>query len=317
MGDLAIRIENLTFDFGPLRALDNVTFDVPKGVIFGLLGQNGSGKSTLVRLLLGHLTPSHGRAQILGLDPRTDGDEIRLRTGVLLEQTSLHDRLTAEENLDYHGRVYEMAPEVRQARIEELLKAFDLWERRGEPMAHWSRSMKQKLAVARALFHRPELVILDEPTAGLDPGAAAALYERFISIAAREQTTVFLTTHKLAEAEEVCDMVGVLRDGKLLAVGPTEELKTQAGTPMLEITGTGFDEDVIALLARRREVAAIQVEGDHLTIELYDRAAHSWPLINLLVESGADIEEVHKTWVGLEHLMQQPPLEDDSVAVVP
>jgi ABC-2 type transport system ATP-binding protein len=312
VGDFAIRTENLTFDFGSMRAVDNVTFDVPSGTVFGLLGHNGSGKSTIVRLLLGLLTPSHGRSQVLGMDPRADGETVRQQIGYLLEQSGLHDRLTAEENLEFHGRASDIATEARQARSVELLQAFDLWDRRMEPVAQWSRGMKQKLAVARALFHRPQLVILDEPTAGLDLASAASLYERLIDIATHEQITVFLTTHKLAEAEQVCNMVGVLRDGKLLAVGPTAELKAQAGMPTLEITGTGFDDNILALLARRREVASIHADGDHLTIELRERDAHSWPLINLLVESGADVEEVHKAWAGLEYLMQLP-LQDNTL----
>lgn len=316
MGEFVIRTENLTFDFGPIRAVDNISFAVPAGVVFGLLGRNGSGKSTMVRLLLGMLSPSHGFATVLGLDPSRDGEEIRRRVGVLLEQSGLHDRLSAEENLDYHGRSFEIPDSERRTRIEELLHGFDLWERRDEPLAQWSRGMKQKLAVARAFFHRPELVILDEPTAGLDPEAAAALYVRFMEIAAQEKTTVFLTTHKLDEVEQICDMVGVIRNGKMLAVGPTEELKAQAGAPTLEITGSGFVEDIVALLKRRREVASIHVETDRLVIELSTRDAHSWPLINLLVESGADIEEVHKTWTGLEHLMTLPPVPDGPMPLI-
>ena len=309
MDELAIRVENLTFDFGPIRAVDNLTFDIPRGVVFGLLGPNGAGKSTLVRLLLGLLTPSHGRVQVLGLDTRQDGEEIRRRTGALLEQSSLYDRLTAVENLDYHGRVYEMSEAERKVRVEELLTSLGLWDRRSEPIANWSRGMRQKLAVARALVHRPELVILDEPTVGLDPEAAASLYQEFVDIAAQEGISVFLTTHKLADVEKLCAMAAVMRDGKLMAFGPTSELRAMGGMPVLEITGSGFTDNMIALLSRRREVASIKSQRGRLTVELSDRNAHTWPLINLLVESGADIEEVRKSWTGLDYLLTAPPVD--------
>lgn len=309
MGDAVIRAENLTFDFGSMRAVDNLTFEVPAGVVFGLLGPNGAGKSTVVRLLLGLLTPTHGRAWVLGHDTRVDGEAIRRATGVLLEQTSLYDRLSAEENLEYHGRIFDMPDNARKLRTRELLTALNLWDRRSEPVSHWSRGMKQQLAVAKALFHRPQLAILDEPTAGLDPKAAAALYASLTEIAARENITTFLTTHKLEDAEQLCSMVGVLRDGKLVAVGPTVDLRARTGMPLLEITGSGFSDNMVALLARRREVGAIRRERGRLWVELTDQNAHTWPLINLLVESGADIEEVHKSWAGLENLLAQPDAE--------
>ncbi len=309
MAEMVIRTENLSRDFGHLRAIDRVSLEVPEGVVFGLLGPNGAGKTTMMRLLTGLIEPTAGRALFLGMDTRTDGELIRARTGAMLDSGELYDRLTAVENLDYFGRIWQMSADDRKARIQELLTPLGLWERRDEPIGGWSRGMKQRLAVARALIHRPRLVFMDEPTAGLDPLAAAALHDELLLLAAREGVTVFLTSHKLAEVERLCAMVGVLRQGKLLAVGPISDFRGRGGVPMLEIVGSGFTAEVVELLSRRREVASIQAHQGRLLVELTDGSTHTSPLINLLVESGADVEEVRKNQASLEtvflHLMQE------------
>ncbi len=175
MTDSIIHTEQLTRDFETVRAVNNVSLDISPGIVFGFLGPNGSGKTTTIRLLLGLLEPTQGRAAVLGFDTRTHGDAIRERTGALLEYTGLYERFSAEDNLDYFGRIYRLVKADRQARSKELLTHFGLWDRRTEALRDWSRGMKQKVAVARALLHRPKLIFLDEPTAGLDPIAAAAL----------------------------------------------------------------------------------------------------------------------------------------------
>ena len=203
MTDLAIQTENLTYNFpNKVCALDTVSLKVPQGNIFGFLGSNGSGKTTTIHLLLGLLKATSGGAKVLGFDTNTQSREIRARTGVLLEHTGLYERLSAEDNLEYHGRIYRLPTKERHARIKELLTYLGLWERRYDKVGKWSRGMKQKLAVARALLHRPPLVFLDEPTAGLDPMAASALGDLLLELVNREGVTVFITTHHLAEAEK-------------------------------------------------------------------------------------------------------------------
>ena len=169
----------------------------------------------MIRLLLGLIEPTAGSAVVLGHDTRTDAGAVRARTGALLEHTGLYERLSAYDNLDYYGRIWHLPAADRKARVQELLTRLGLWERREEPVVQWSRGMKQKLAVARVLLHRPALVFLDEPTAGLDPVAAAALRHDLDGLAEREGVTVFLTTHNLAEAEQLGDQVGVIRAGRL------------------------------------------------------------------------------------------------------
>jgi ABC-2 type transport system ATP-binding protein len=289
----AIRTDQLTRDFGALRALDALSLEVPSGTVFGFLGPNGSGKTTAIRLLLGLLDPTAGRAEVLGFDTRTAAGEIRERTGALLEHAGLYERLSAEANLDFFGRIWRMNAGDRAARIRELLGHFGLWERRRDPAGTWSRGMKQKLAIARSLLHRPTLVFLDEPTAGLDPVAAVSLRSDITALAEREGTTVFVTTHNLAEAEKMCGLVGVVSRGRLLGVGTPEQLRTANGRPTVEIVGGGWDRATIATLESRFEVAALEVGESELRIELASGASAA-PLVRILVEGGAQIEEVRR-----------------------
>jgi ABC-2 type transport system ATP-binding protein len=187
----------------------------------------------------------------------------------------------------------------RRARIKELLTHLDLWDRRKDQVGKWSRGMKQKLAVARALLHHPPLIFLDEPTAGFDPVAAAALRNDLASLVAREGVTVFLNTHNLTEAEKLCTQVGVIRQGKLLTVGNPDELRLRTGGPQAEIVGSGFNEQTLALLQERPEVAHVELHNSHLTIELRGESKIG-PLVSLIVRSGADVEEVRRGKASLE-----------------
>ena len=183
MSGVAIRVEGLVRDFPKVRALDHLSFDVPSGIVFGFLGPNGAGKTTVIRVLLGLVDPTEGRSEVFGFDPRCNGDAVRARAGALLEHNGVYERLTAYQNLDFYARVWRLSRGDRHARIRELLSQLGLWERRDEAVGSWSRGMKQKLAVARAVLHRPPLVFLDEPTAGLDPVASASLRDDLARLA--------------------------------------------------------------------------------------------------------------------------------------
>lgn len=302
MSDLAIRTENLTRDFKKTRALDNLCLEVPRGIVFGFLGPNGSGKTSTIHLLLGLLEPTLGRASVLGFDTKTNGDRIRHNCGALLEHHGLYERLNAQDNLDFYGRIWGLPTPDRKARIKELLMNLGLWQRRREIVGKWSRGMKQKLAVARALLHRPELVFLDEPTEGLDPISAAALRDELAELVIREGVTVFLTTHNLAEAEKLCHQVGIIRQGKLLAAGNLDELRASAGGSRVEMIGSGFTAEVLDKLKDRAEVARLQYtqnNQNHLTIHLQNTVSVA-PLVSLLVREGVEIEEVRKGKASLE-----------------
>lgn len=294
MADPIILAEHLSRSFGPVKAVDDLTFEVPAGVVFGFLGPNGAGKTTTIHLLLGLMQPTQGQAWVMGFDIRKQAEEIRAFSGALLEFSGLYERMSAEDNLELYGRIYKMPTAERRARTRELLEHLDLWERRKDQVGTWSRGMKQKLAVARALFHRPPLVFLDEPTAGFDPVAAAALRRDLAGLVAHEGVTVFLNTHNLSEAEELCAQVGVIRAGKLITMGSPESLCLRAKSPRVRITGRGFDERLAALLRQRPEVAHVDLLPDHLEIELLDEKSRSGPLVSLIVQNGGEVEEVSR-----------------------
>ena len=300
MTESAIRTEGLTRDFATVRALDDLTLEVPSGIVFGFLGPNGSGKTTLIHLLLGLLEPTRGRASVLGFDPRAQSADIRARTGVLLEHHGLYERLSAEANLDFAGRIARMPEAPRRDRIEQLLTHIDLWPRRAEPVGDWSRGMKQKLAVARALMARPRLLFLDEPTAGLDPLAAASLRDDLSRLVAGDGMTVFLTTHDLAEAEKLCARVAVIRDGHLLAAGSPAELRRRAGGQHAEITARISDVATIALMRSRPDVATV-AEQDGVVIIALREGAEAAPVVSALVRAGAAVDEVGRRDADLEH----------------
>ena len=234
MTGLAINTMGLSRTFGGRDAVVNLSIEIPRGSIFGLLGPNGAGKTTTIKLLLGLTEPSGGNARVLDLDVRTQASAIRQRCGALLEHAGLYERLTAEENLDFFARIWRFTAQQRRDRVRELLAGIGLWDRRKEIVAQWSRGMKQKLAIARALLHRPELVFLDEPTAGLDPSAAHALRHDLLKVADHDGVTLFITTHNLAEASKFCERVGVLKEGRLIALGTPAEVMSDAKAADLE-----------------------------------------------------------------------------------
>ena len=296
---VAIRTWGLTHDFPGVRALDDLDLSVPRGSIFGFLGRNGAGKTTTLRVLLGLVTPTSGDARVLGYDPRAQSIEIRRRCGVLLEHSGLIERLTAVENLDLYGRICRLPRTVRRARIEELLGRIGLWDRREEPVRGWSRGMRQRLAIARALIHRPSLIFLDEPTAGLDPVSAAEVREDLLRLAARERVTVFLTTHNLAEAERLCDRVAVVRRGRALSIGAPGEIGARYTRRQVRLRGDGFTENALSLIAERPEVHAVEREQGGALVSLADDARVS-SLVTFLVRIGVGLGEVTPVGSSLE-----------------
>jgi ABC-2 type transport system ATP-binding protein len=304
MDQIAIRTESLTREFGSVKALDNLSLEIPAGIIFGFLGPNGAGKTTTIRLLLGLLEPTSGRAEVLGYDTRTQADQLRSQVGALLEHSGLYEQMSAEDNLEFYGRANLIPVADRVPRIHELLVEMGLWERRHDPAGTWSRGMKQKLALARALLHHPRLVLLDEPTAGLDVQAAVAVRENLSTLAAREGVTVFLTTHNMTEAEKICAQIAVIRQGNLLAIGSPDELRAKTGKPQVVISGRGFTEYVINSLRRQPEVESVEQQNQHLVIHL--RHEPNVPaLVSLLAGEGVQVSEVRQGKASLEEIYLQ------------
>ena len=293
----AISTHQLTRDFKSIRALDQLSITVERGTIFGFLGTNGAGKTTTIRLLLGLIAPTSGHAHVLGHDTHTQAHLIREKCGALLEHTGLYERLSAIDNLEFYARAWKLSAQARANRIQELLTHFSLWERRKESVGNWSRGMKQKLALARALLHHPELVFLDEPTAGLDPVAASNLRDDLSSLAKNEGITVFLTTHNLAEAEKLCHQVAVIQAGKLLAIGTPNQLISQ--DTHVRIIGSGFTQAILDKVGQQSDVVAYKIQDGQLHLHLKSGTTTA-PIVTLLVSHGVSIEEVIREQSTLE-----------------
>jgi len=225
--DPAILVHHLTRRFGEKVAVDRLSLEVHSGEVFGFLGHNGAGKTTTIRLLNGILSPSEGQMTVLGMDPATQGPALRRRTGVLTETPALEELLTARDNLRIYGDLYGVPRTEIAGRAERLLTTFDLADQADKKVQSYSKGMKQRLALARAMLHNPDMLFLDEPTDGLDPVAARLVRELIMKLSHQEKRTVFLCTHNLVEARLLCDRVAILEQGHLRALGTPAELIRQ------------------------------------------------------------------------------------------
>lgn len=255
-----IKVENLSKKFGEVNAVDNVSFEVAAGEIFAFLGPNGAGKTTSIKMLTTLLSPTSGQITIDGLDPVTKPLEVRRRFGIVFQDPSLDQELTAYENMEFHGIMYHVPRKIRRERIEMLLKLFELWERRDSFVKEFSGGMKRRLEIARGLLHTPKILFLDEPTLGLDPQSRNQLWTHVKNLNQSEGVTVFLTTHYMDEAEKVANRVAIIDHGKIVAMGSTDELKTQTKTSSLEeaylaLTGSSIRDEKADSAAQMREMA--------------------------------------------------------------
>lgn len=255
-----IRVEHLTKKFGDFCAVNDVSFEVLKGEIFAFLGPNGAGKTTTIKMLTTLLTPTSGVLEIDGLDPRTESNEVRKRFGIVFQDPSLDSELTASENMELHGVFYHVPRKVRAERIEYLLRLFELWERRSEPVKSFSGGMRRRLEIARGLLHTPKILFLDEPTLGLDPQTRNQLWTHVKNLSQSEQVTVFLTTHYMDEAERVAQRIAIIDHGKIVAQGSPQQLKEQTGTDSLEgaflaLTGSTIRDETATAADQMRRVA--------------------------------------------------------------
>ena len=304
---IAIRTEGLTRCFGGTAAVDGLSMTVRRGEVFGFLGHNGAGKTTTVRLLNGVLDPSAGRAEVLGLSPATEGARLRRRTGVLTESPALDDRLTAREALRFAGEMFGVPAGELPRRIDAVLEEFGLGGRAGERVGGYSKGMRQRLALARAILHAPELVFLDEPTAGLDPVARLGVRDLVERLARGEGRTVFLSTHDLAEAQALCDRVAVLQHGRVIALGTPAELAGRLGTrAALELEVDGVEtERVASLLAGWGWTAGVEGAG-RVRVDAVERGAVPGIVARLAAED-----------VALYRVApREPTLEDAYLALV-
>jgi ABC-2 type transport system ATP-binding protein len=245
-----IEVKNLVKKYNNFIAVDDVSFDVKQGEIFGFLGPNGAGKTTTIKMLTTLLEPTSGNILINGFDPEKEQEKARESFGIVFQDPSLDDDLTAYENLDMHGMLYGVKAKDRKERIKNLLNFVELWDRKNELVKHFSGGMKRRLEIARGFLHHPKILFLDEPTIGLDPQTRNHIWNYLKKMNKEEGTTVFLTTHYMEEADKVSDKIAIIDHGKIVAQGTATELKNQTKTnsleeAFLELTGKEIREEKV------------------------------------------------------------------------
>ncbi len=275
MAGPAIAVSDLSYSYGDNLAVDNISFDVAEGEVFGFLGPNGAGKSTTVRLLTGQLTPQTGKAELLGMDIVSERKQVQQQIGISFETTNLYDQLNAVENLNLFARLYKVADFDALALLEKV----GLGGREKEHVAHYSKGMKQRLMMARALVSRPKLLFLDEPTDGLDPVSTQTIHA-LIESATREGTSVFLTTHDMVEADKLSDRVAFINEGQIVALDTPAQLKQRFGMRALKVEvlldsgetalrEVALDEDQTAAAVHNlfRQEHVLTVHSEEATLE--------------------------------------------------
>ena len=229
-----IEVKNLIKKYGDFIAVNDVSFDVQDGEVFAFLGPNGAGKSTTIKMLTTLLHPTSGSIKLDGLDPVEEPEQVRRLFGIVFQDPSLDDDLTAWENMDLHGVLYDVPDQLRWQKIEELLNYVDLWDRKDGFVKSFSGGMKRRLEIARGLLHEPKILFLDEPTTGLDPQTRGLLWDRLQELNKTEKTTIFLTTHQMEEADRIATRIAIMDHGKIVAMGTSAELKKQTNTEFLD-----------------------------------------------------------------------------------
>jgi ABC-2 type transport system ATP-binding protein len=300
---IAIETTQLSRQFGTQLAVDSLSLRVPAGSIFGFLGPNGAGKTTTIRMLTGLIQPSAGSAYVGGLPLGQQNDAIRRAVGLLTETPGLYEKLTPLQNLTFFAQLYGLDAQEAQKRAEFYLQRFDLWERRNDLVGGFSKGMRQKVAITRALLHDPAILFLDEPTAGLDPEAARIVRD-LVRMLQDEGRTIFLTTHNLQEVEELCDIIAVFRT-RLIALGTPTELRDRLFGRGTVIELQGDAAQWLGLVTGLPGVRSVAAEGNTLRIVLEQPEQQNPQILNALVQAGAAIRYV----LPLAHSLEQVYLE--------
>jgi len=293
-----ITVENLKKGFKGREVLKGITFSVKKGEVFGFLGPNGAGKTTTMRCLLGLLRPDAGKVSVFG-ENMAESDRLRRRIGVLLEKDGLADRLTAYENLDYYARLYDV--QNQEERIAGILGFTGLADRRDSLVGTFSTGMRRKLGIGRAILHDPEVLFLDEPSAGLDPEAQRMVRDLIADLSREEEMTVFVNSHNLDEVQRVCSTVAILHDGRIRAFDTVERLRSGGGAEVRFVLSNGASaERALAVLSAMQGVDEVSREGEGVSARLAGSDVPS--LVKAVVDAGCAIEEVRKDHRSLEEI---------------
>jgi ABC-2 type transport system ATP-binding protein len=284
-----IETQGLTKKFGTLTAVDAVTFKVGEGEVFGFLGPNGAGKTTTVRMLCCLISKSSGTAQIGGYDVGDDGESLKIRKmiGLVPDNVGLYEALSAYKNLDIYGRLYGCGETQRKENIQRILTMLGLWEKRDVAAGTFSKGMKQKLAIARAMIHDPQLLFMDEPTANLDPESAKTVRD-FVLELKKEKRTIFLNTHNLDEAQRVCDRIAILNT-KLMATGTPDELERMVGGKKTVIQVEQVSDGMLDALQKRFPGGKMTVDGVRVTIDIPEAEMMTPDIVQTVVQAGGRV----------------------------
>lgn len=296
--EFAIKVENLTKRFNGFTAVDSISFSVEKGEIFGFLGPNGAGKTTTVRILTGMIAPNSGSAEVDGLPVDRNVENLHEVIGLLTESTGFYENFSAIRNLEYFAGFYSEIDVSKQ--VEKHLKSVGLWGHKGNKVRTFSKGMKQRLAIARALLHEPHVVFLDEPTAGLDPESAQDV-RLMIKNLKEEGRTVFLCTHNLSEAESLCDRIGVIKT-QLITLDTPEKLQEKVFKREVIVEMDSIDPAIIENLRKLSFIKLIRQDGNKLIIQLEDTESNRPLLVKSIVESGGMIQNVFEEKHSLEEV---------------
>lgn len=285
-----IRMENLRREFGKVLAVDDLSLHVSEGEVFGLIGPNGAGKTTTVRMLCCLIEPTSGTAYIgdneIGREP--DSLNIRQMVGLLPEAPGLYERLSPYRNLDFFAQLYDVPQVKREQKIKELLEMLGMWKKRDDPVNTFSKGMRQKIAIARALVHDPKILFLDEPTSGLDPRAAKTVRD-FLSELGREGRTIFLNTHNLDEAERLCDRIGVVNT-KLVATGSPQELKRMFWGRTSVVQLKSVSPAIISAVEALPFAKNVRTEDSKLLVDLEDPEEENSTLTETIIKNGGKVQ---------------------------
>jgi ABC-2 type transport system ATP-binding protein len=295
-----IDTKDLTRKFGNLTAVDNLTLRVEDGEVFGFLGPNGAGKTTTVRMLCCLIGKTSGQATVgnYSIDKEEDCLKIRKMVGFLPENVGLYDSLSAYRNLDFYGQLYEVPEPKRKENIERLLKLLGIWERREDAAGTFSKGMKQKLAIARALIHDPQLLFLDEPTANLDPEASKTVRDFVIELK-KEKRTIFINTHNLDEAERLCDRIAILKT-KLIAVDSPKNLQRSLYNRKTIIHLDNVSEKLVAAVQKLSAVKNVRTNENKLILDIDTPEKDNPEVVRTIVKAGGNIQYVTELRSTLE-----------------
>ena len=293
-----IEAHELTRRFGKLTAVENLNLEVAAGEVLGFLGPNGAGKTTSIRMLAGIIAPTSGYAVVSGIRTGDPVEQLHEVIGLLTESPGFYNRLSAYRNLEYFAGFYQGIDARKQ--VEKYLRVMGLWERRNDPVGAYSRGMKQRLALARALLHEPKALFLDEPTSGLDPEASEDVRSLIIALS-REGRAVFLSTHNLAEAEQVCHRIAIFRT-RLMALDTPQNLRQKLFRRRVSIRLENPTEHLVKSIPRPESILSVALEGDQLKIEMTDTRQDLPELVKSIVEAGGKIQGVTEEHHSLEEI---------------